>query len=203
MPHPNVSSLFEPLTINRMALPNRFVMPAMQRGWCVNGVPLPKMADYYRERAEGGAGLIISEACAIDHPSATGQNPSAHIFGPAVASWARCVRAVKDAGGHMIVQLWHEGSMRRQGVEPQNFRLTVFFDGDTMTRYEGDEMPSETEFVDRLSPRKEFKVPPLEATEEQLARFPAPASPSASAAEGDETPVGAPAGNYPPLEAPR
>ncbi|MGB3068766.1 MAG: outer membrane protein assembly factor BamE [Ottowia sp.] len=94
-------------------------------------------------------------------------------------------------------------TMRRQGVEPQNFRLTVFFDGDTMTRYEGDEMPSETEFVDRLSPRKEFKVPPLEATEEQLARFPAPASPSASAAEGDETPVGAPAGNYPPLEAPR
>lgn len=94
-------------------------------------------------------------------------------------------------------------TMRRQGVEPQNFRLTVFFDGDTMTRFEGDDMPSETEFVDRLSPKKDFKVPPLEATEEQLARFPAPASP-ASAAEGAEAPAGAaPAGHYPPLEAPR
>jgi len=95
-------------------------------------------------------------------------------------------------------------TMRRQGVEPQNFRLTIFFDGDIMTRFEGDEMPSETEFVDRLSPKKDFKVPPLEATEEQLARFPAPASSPASAAESNEVPTGAaPAGHYPPLEAPR
>ena len=113
---PDISPLFQPLTINGMTLPNRFVMPAMQRGWCVDGVPLPKMADYYRERVDGGVGLIVGESCTIDHPSASGQNPAAHLFGPAVPSWERCVGAVKDAGGHMFLQLWHEGSMRREGA---------------------------------------------------------------------------------------
>ena len=42
-------------------------------------------------------------------------------------------------------------TMRRQRVEPQNFRLTVFFKGDALERFEGDEMPSETEFVQRIS----------------------------------------------------
>ncbi len=92
-------------------------------------------------------------------------------------------------------------SMRRQGVEPQSFRLTVFFDGDAMARYEGDEMPSEAEFVDRLSRKRDVKVPPLEATEEQLARFPAPAAPPVESAAASES--AAPSGNYPPLEAPR
>ena len=92
-------------------------------------------------------------------------------------------------------------TMRRQGVEPQNFRLTVFFDGDTMARYEGDEMPSETEFVERISRKREVKVPVLEATEDQLARFPAPAAPSA---ENTDAPASAvPSGQYPPLESSR
>lgn len=92
-------------------------------------------------------------------------------------------------------------TMRRQSVEPQNFRLTVFFDGDTMTRYEGDEMPSETEFVERISRKREVKVPVLEATEEQLERFPPPA---ALAPANTETPSNAvPTGQYPPLEATR
>jgi 2,4-dienoyl-CoA reductase-like NADH-dependent reductase (Old Yellow Enzyme family) len=116
MTTPDLSPMFQPLSLRGMILPNRFVMPAMQRGWCVGGRPLPKMVDYYRERVEGGVGLIIGEACAIDHPSSTGQAPAAHLFGPAVASWARCVEAVKRAGGHMFMQLWHEGAMRSEGV---------------------------------------------------------------------------------------
>jgi 2,4-dienoyl-CoA reductase-like NADH-dependent reductase (Old Yellow Enzyme family) len=113
---PDLSGLFRPFTLKRITLANRFVMPAMQRGWCVDGVPLPKMADYYRARVEGGTALIIGEAAAIDHPSSTGQSPAAHLFGPALKGWARCVRAVKDAGGHMFLQLWHEGAMRREGT---------------------------------------------------------------------------------------
>ena len=52
-PHPlDVSPLFTPLTIKGMQLPNRFVMPGMQRSWCENGGPLLRLADYYRERVE-------------------------------------------------------------------------------------------------------------------------------------------------------
>ena len=112
----SLSPLFAPLKVKHLTLPNRFVMPAMQRGWCQDGEPLPRLADYYRQRVEGGVGLIIGEASAIDHASSTGQPPAASMFGPALAGWGRCVRAVKAAGGAMLLQLWHEGAMRTAGL---------------------------------------------------------------------------------------
>jgi outer membrane protein assembly factor BamE len=89
-------------------------------------------------------------------------------------------------------------TLRRNGVAPQQRRLTVFFAGNAMDRVEGDTMPSESEFVSTLdNKRKTGKVPRLEATEEELRRFnankpPAPAQPTA--------PAPAAATNYPPLE---
>jgi outer membrane protein assembly factor BamE len=87
-------------------------------------------------------------------------------------------------------------TLRRQGVPSQERKLTVFFKGDAMDRYEGDEMPTEADFVATLdNRRKGAKVPPLEATEAQLSKFtvthtaPAPAT--------AQPPVSA---DYPPLE---
>lgn len=88
-------------------------------------------------------------------------------------------------------------TMKRQGVDFQRFRLTVYFKGDALERFEGDEMPSEAEFVGRITRERNVKVPVLEATEEQLAKFP-PAD--ASAAPGPARQAARPAGNYPPLE---
>lgn len=110
----DLAPLFTPFQLRGRTLGNRFVMPAMQRGWCVGGSPLPKMAAYYARRARGGAGLIISESCAIDHPASANQPGAAHIFGPAVEAWRGCVKAVKAEGGHMLIQLWHEGAIRKQ-----------------------------------------------------------------------------------------
>jgi 2,4-dienoyl-CoA reductase-like NADH-dependent reductase (Old Yellow Enzyme family) len=111
-----VSPLFRPFPLKGITLPNRFVMPGMQRGWCRDGKPLPQMADYYRRRVEGGISLVISEACAIDHPSATAQTPAAWITASTGDAWARCVEAVHGAGGHMLIQLWHEGAIRKDGA---------------------------------------------------------------------------------------
>ena len=49
----------------------------------------------------------------------------------------------------------------------------MFFKGDVLDRFEGDAMPSEAEFVATLDNRRKRrgKVPPLEATEEQLKKF--------------------------------
>ena len=91
-------------------------------------------------------------------------------------------------------------TMRRQRVEPQNFRLTVFFKGDALERFEGDEMPSETEFVQRISRERKVKVPVLEATEDQLAKFPAAPADAAPAAGDAATSTAVPALSYPPLE---
>ena len=94
-------------------------------------------------------------------------------------------------------------TLKRKGVEPQARKLAVYFKGDAMARAEGDDMPSEAEFVASLdSRRKSAKVPVLEASEEALKAFaeksPAPAPVAATAA-----PAGPVSAAYPPLEAPR
>lgn len=109
---PEFAALFEPIEVKGMTLPNRFVMPAMQRGWCEGGAVLPELADYYRKRVEGGISLVIGESAAVDHPSATMQPLAARLDDRTAASWERCVKAVKSAGGRMLLQLWHEGALR-------------------------------------------------------------------------------------------
>jgi 2,4-dienoyl-CoA reductase-like NADH-dependent reductase (Old Yellow Enzyme family) len=114
----DVSPLFTPFELKGMTLRNRFVMPGMQRGWAEeDGAPSPRLADYYARRVEGGVSLIISESAAVDHPSATQQPPVVWITEDTLPAWARCVEAVRAAGGHMLIQLWHEGALRHEGGE--------------------------------------------------------------------------------------
>ncbi|GAA0268869.1 NADH:flavin oxidoreductase [Alteraurantiacibacter aestuarii] len=107
--------LFSPITLNTVTFHNRWVMPAMQRGMCSNGAPSAELAAYYRRRAEGGTALIVGESAAIDHPSATVQPTSAHINPATRDAWAHCVDEVRQGGGQMMLQLWHEGAMRTDG----------------------------------------------------------------------------------------
>lgn len=113
---------------------------------------------------------------------------------------------VRDVlGTPLVTSLFHADrwdyafSIRRQGVPVQQFRLTVLFTNDQLSAIEGDELPSEAEFAQRLSrPGPKGKVPLLEATEEQLRQFP-----PRSIAPTAVTPPPPPA-VYPPLEsAPR
>ena len=107
--------LFTPFTVNGLTLPNRFVMPAMQRQWCENGVPQPRLAEYYRLRVEGGVGLVITESCAVDHPSSTQTPFFCRIDALTMSAWERCFDEVNRAGGRMLLQLWHEGAVRKEG----------------------------------------------------------------------------------------
>ena len=90
-------------------------------------------------------------------------------------------------------------TIKRQRVEPQQRRLTVFFSGDVLDRFEGDAMPSEEEFVAGLDTRKlSGKVPVLEATEDQLKKH-TPAAGDAAKLASDRAPAPLPP-SYPPLE---
>lgn len=107
--------LFTPITLNTTRFKNRWVMPAMQRGMCVDGSPSADLAAYYARRAQGGVALIIGESAAIDHPSATVQPTAARLNAATRDGWARCADQVLGAGGQMMLQLWHEGAMRADG----------------------------------------------------------------------------------------
>jgi outer membrane protein assembly factor BamE len=93
-------------------------------------------------------------------------------------------------------------TIRRQGVDPQERHLTVFFNGELLDRFEGDEMPSEEDFVAKLDSRKKTgKVPQLEATEDELKKYAPAKDEKADAAKSASLPP-LPAA-YPPLEAAR
>lgn len=114
-PVPDLAAMFEPLSIRGMTLRNRFVMPAMQRRWCIEGRPMPELVDYYRRRAVGGTSLIITESCAIDHPTATQDPQFAWMTDDTKEAWRECADVVRAQGSHFFVQLWHEGAIRPEG----------------------------------------------------------------------------------------
>jgi len=80
-------------------------MPGMQRGWCVDGHPPQKLADYYAARVRGGVQLVISESIAVDHPSGTRSRKFGRLATDTADDWARCVEAVHAAGGHFLGDL--------------------------------------------------------------------------------------------------
>lgn len=109
----NTSQLFSPFHIKHLTLKNRFIVPSMQRGMCVDGTPTSQMRDYLSERAQHGFALIMGESTAIDHPAATHQIPAAHMTQKSQPAWREVIRGVHDAGGKMFIQLWHEGAARK------------------------------------------------------------------------------------------
>jgi 2,4-dienoyl-CoA reductase-like NADH-dependent reductase (Old Yellow Enzyme family) len=116
----DITPLLQPLRIRRLQLRNRFVMPGMQRYWCVDGAPDHRLREYYRRRVLGGASLVISESCAIDHPSATKNPTFARISPDTRDAWRACVAGVHEAGGAMFLQLWHQGAVNYGGDADSN-----------------------------------------------------------------------------------
>jgi len=113
------SPLFTPFSVKNLVLPNRIVMAPMTRRFSPGGVPGPDVARYYRRRAEGGAGLIITEGTTIDRKAAS-DNAAIPNFHDATSleGWARVVAEVHAAGGHIAPQLWHQGLARPAGSGP-------------------------------------------------------------------------------------
>ncbi|RMW98786.1 outer membrane protein assembly factor BamE [Allofranklinella schreckenbergeri] len=91
-------------------------------------------------------------------------------------------------------------TIKRKGLKFEEKKLTVFFSGFVLDRVEGDEMPSEHEFVALLGQaNRKPRVPRLEATPEQLQRF-APAADRQPPAAEQAAEASPPRLSYPPLE---
>jgi 2,4-dienoyl-CoA reductase-like NADH-dependent reductase (Old Yellow Enzyme family) len=116
----DITPLLQPLAVRGLRLRNRFVMPGMQRYWCVDGAPDLRLREYYRRRVLGGTSLVISESCAVDHPSATKNPTFARISPDTRDAWRACVAGVHEAGGAMFLQLWHQGAVNYGGDSGSN-----------------------------------------------------------------------------------
>lgn len=112
MPVPRVAALFEPFRLKSLSLKNRIVMAPMTRCFSPLGVPGDNVGAYYRRRAEGDVGLILSEGTVIDRP-ASRNDPGIPFFhgDAALAGWKKVIDGVHAGGGRMGPQIWHTGSV--------------------------------------------------------------------------------------------
>jgi 2,4-dienoyl-CoA reductase-like NADH-dependent reductase (Old Yellow Enzyme family) len=119
---PGATALFSPLTLpHGLTLPNRVVMAPMTRQRSPGGVPGPDVAAYYRRRAEGGVGLIVTEGTTIDDPVSSMSVDVPNFFGAALDGWRRVVDEVHAAGGRIAPQLWHVGMARNPKTQTVAF----------------------------------------------------------------------------------
>lgn len=116
----DISVLFQPVKIKSLELKNRIVMAPMTRNMAPEGIPNQSNADYYRRRAEGGVGLILSEGTVIDRPASRNEPSIPFFFGEtALLGWKQVIHDVHSACGRMGPQIWHVGSARgKSGWEP-------------------------------------------------------------------------------------
>ncbi|MDQ0249409.1 2,4-dienoyl-CoA reductase-like NADH-dependent reductase (Old Yellow Enzyme family) [Sphingomonas kyeonggiensis] len=119
---PDSDTLFRPFELGSLRLENRIVMAPMTRSFAPEGIPGEPNAAYYRRRAEGGVGLILSEGTVIDRPASRNEAGIPFFHGErALAGWQGVIDAVHGAGGKMGPQIWHTGSTRSQGGwEPES-----------------------------------------------------------------------------------
>ncbi len=104
-----MTTIFDPLTVGALELPNRIIMAPLTRARAIGGARVPNalMAQYYVQRAS--AGLILTEATAVT-PQGVGYADTPGIWSDEqVAGWTKVTEAVHQAGGRIFLQLWHVG----------------------------------------------------------------------------------------------
>jgi 2,4-dienoyl-CoA reductase-like NADH-dependent reductase (Old Yellow Enzyme family) len=110
LPMTDTSVLFQPFRSAKLELANRIVMAPMTRNMAPGGIPRDANAAYYRRRAKGGVGLILSEGTVVNRPAARNlpQIPFFHSDEP-LEGWQGVISEVHAAGGKMGPQIWHTG----------------------------------------------------------------------------------------------
>ena len=104
-----MTSLLDPVHLGALSLPNRVVMAPMTRSRAgEKRIPNRLMGRYYARRAS--AGLIVTEATVISREG-IGWRRSPGIFTDEQAhAWReQVVEPVHEAGGRIVLQLWHCG----------------------------------------------------------------------------------------------
>jgi 2,4-dienoyl-CoA reductase-like NADH-dependent reductase (Old Yellow Enzyme family) len=103
-----MSTLFDPIQIGALKLPNRIVMAPLTRMRAfAERSPGALNARHYALRAS--AGLVITEATSVT-PQGVGYPNTPGIWtDQQIAGWKEVTSAVHDAGGLIVSQLWHVG----------------------------------------------------------------------------------------------
>lgn len=111
-----MSKLFQSTTVGDIAVANRVAMAPLTRNRSPGAVPNDLNVEYYRQRA--GAGLIITEGTAISHQGQGYADVPGLYLPEAIEGWKRVTRAVHEAGGKIVTQIWHVGRISHTSLQP-------------------------------------------------------------------------------------
>ncbi|EAC3039840.1 FAD-dependent oxidoreductase [Listeria monocytogenes] len=104
------NSMFSPIDIGPMKVPNRFVVSPMCNNYAnTDGTLSDTSLAYYKERALGGFGLITFEATVVDVRAKGGANKACLYSDHQISSFKRVIDVCHDAGAKISVQLQHAG----------------------------------------------------------------------------------------------
>ena len=108
-------TLFDPVKVGKLELPNRIAMAPLTRNRSPEAIPNELTATYYAQRAS--AGLLISEATAISQQG-QGYADVPGLYGSEqLEGWKRVTDAVHKAGGRIVTQLWHVGRISHESLQ--------------------------------------------------------------------------------------
>jgi len=106
----NFENMFSPIQIGSVTIPNRFVVPPMGNNFAnPDGSLSDRSIAYYRNRAEGGFGLVTIEASVVEKKAKGGPRKPCLFDDSTIESYRKAAEAVHQAGSKISVQLQHAG----------------------------------------------------------------------------------------------
>jgi mycofactocin system FadH/OYE family oxidoreductase 2 len=102
--------LFSPLKIGQVTVPNRISFSAHLTNLAEHGLPTERHLHYWRERAKGGAGLIITEEQTV-HPTDRAYEHLVEAYDPAVVPvYQKITRTIHEFDTKIFAQINHNGA---------------------------------------------------------------------------------------------
>ncbi len=101
--------LCSPLDLGFVTLPNRILMGSMHTGLEARPDGIPRLAEFYAERARGGAALIVTGGFSPDDAGNLGPHRAQFSTEEDMERHKPVPAAVHAAGGRIVLQLLHSG----------------------------------------------------------------------------------------------
>ncbi|MFC3194216.1 FAD-dependent oxidoreductase [Marinicella sediminis] len=117
----NYPHVFEPLTVGNKTIKNRVLMGSMHTGLEDRAKNYPKLAEYFRQRAAGEAGIMVTGGIAPNISGWVGPFSGFLKYGFQVKRHRLITEAVHQEGSLICMQILHSG---RYGYHPFNVSAT-------------------------------------------------------------------------------
>jgi 2,4-dienoyl-CoA reductase (NADPH2) len=120
-------TLLSPITIGSINLKNRLVMGSMHMRLGFSGTEAKRLADFYKERAIGGASLIITGGISPNSAGRMEENASVLASDEELPGHKLVTHAIHEMGSACVMQILHAGRYAKhaEAVAPSSIKAPI------------------------------------------------------------------------------